>query len=39
MDANSGEPWSKMDIVDPDALSRFRGHVREISELPMPGRG
>ena len=39
MDANSGEPWSEMDISDLTNEDRPRPDAGADSSLPLPGPG
>jgi hypothetical protein len=39
MDANSGEPWSEMDITDLKDSVRVWRYDRGDRELPVQGRG
>jgi hypothetical protein len=39
MDANSGEPWSEMDITDLKHSVEYGEHDRTDCELPVPRRG
>ena len=39
MDANSGQPWSEMDIADLTHSLDYGGHVCANGEIPVQGRG